>query len=146
MMVMMIFQVIPPDFPSTGSDMQPSADGASGCTCGDEGQVFSFSSWKAKSWSDWWAWGPYTITKSTRYPSKLIMATRWSTLKWSSQTVANLWVTSFNNLITFYHHWIYYKQLSMFVWFEHCVMFMLHLIKRRSCYCRQFSGQPMSTI
>ena len=33
-------KVIPPDFPSTGSDMQPSG-GASGCTCGEEGQVCS---------------------------------------------------------------------------------------------------------
>ena len=39
MVIVILFQVIPPDFPSTGSDMQPSGDEASGCTCGDEGQV-----------------------------------------------------------------------------------------------------------
>ena len=39
MVIVISFQVIPPDFPSTGSDMQPSGDEASGCTCGDEGQV-----------------------------------------------------------------------------------------------------------
>ena len=39
MVIVIFFQVIPPDFPSTGSDMQPSGDEASGCTCGDEGQV-----------------------------------------------------------------------------------------------------------
>ena len=46
MVIVILFQVIPPDFPSTGSDMQPSGDEASGCTCGDEGQVQWWPPWR----------------------------------------------------------------------------------------------------